>query len=228
MALPSILAWATASGAVDTPPAGQQTSGWQARQKPPNRWMNWLFNRLGDWTAYLHADIGTGREAGAYYKYASARTFRQILTPAFGGFVPLSSTPAAPTLTDEGLRSASSTDAAWVYMPLQIPRQTDSAIWSVTSIGVTYKIDAGGGSVNVRLIELDAADAAGPTPIGTALVVSTATGGAWTEATPQAQTGVTLDPNKSYAVRIQIDPVSGATDVQVANVVLLLSKTRVE
>lgn len=229
MALPDILSWATATGAVAEPPAGQKVSGWLAKQKPPATWFNWLFNKLGLWTAYLHADISTGREAGQQYRYSAARNFRLLLTPAFGGFVPLSGSPASPTVDSEGLRSASSGTEAQVYLPLlPLPRQTDGAILTVASIGATYKSNAAGGTIKVQIIELDQPNASGPVAVGTELSISAGTSGAWQEATPQAQTGVTIKPDCSYAVRIKITPAATAADLQIATVVLNTTKARVE
>ena len=54
MSKPSTLpVWATTAGTTVAPSGGQQAAGFAVGTKPPARWVNWLFNWICQWLAYL-------------------------------------------------------------------------------------------------------------------------------------------------------------------------------
>lgn len=52
----TIPTWCTAPadpGDIDTPPAPTIAAGWQAGIKPPHEWVNWWWNLVGQWVAFV-------------------------------------------------------------------------------------------------------------------------------------------------------------------------------
>ena len=50
-----------ASGGTRTDPgAGKEASGWNASERPPAQWWNWLLGAIGDWLTYLDDSVNGG------------------------------------------------------------------------------------------------------------------------------------------------------------------------
>lgn len=92
--------WATTDGTTVAPSGGQQAAGFAVGTKPPARWVNWLFNWICQWLAYLSAGIltqgaGTNRvgapgskqtfTSGTAQTYTTPSGVSAILVRAWGG-----------------------------------------------------------------------------------------------------------------------------------------------
>lgn len=83
--------WGT--GTAIEPSAGKKALGWQANERPPAPYLQWLFKRIEDWLAYLK----DGALEGAH-SFAGATTFNGAVAATAGVNLNAATSLALPTL----------------------------------------------------------------------------------------------------------------------------------
>lgn len=100
MARPSVIPFWTDGDAAKQiqPPAGQINTGWTNGQKPPFRFMNWLFYQIGLWIQYLDSVAASAQVIvaadGSVTGASPNRTY--VMNPTTGGVT--FTVPAAATI----------------------------------------------------------------------------------------------------------------------------------
>lgn len=159
MAKPTDLGeWATSPGQTLEPAAEQKTIGFNEGDRPPARWINWLWNTAYQWQKYLNLE-GTDE-----LMYDTPRTRTVILVPAIAGFSEEGPNPWIPANNPAGGMTRSATAGAEAFVvPLSL---SDGCTLTLVRAGVVRS-----GGVNGMIMEVSRQEPNKTTP-GAAVITT--------------------------------------------------------